>query len=109
MIERNQETQEESSLQMPEMCEGIFDESGVRQLFRDVETCTDLLAVIPKRAPRERVGEAEITLQEGQTLLLRGELRAVQLRYRYQRAEWWDTLMPVKEGYKLLRVRHDFM
>lgn len=95
---------------LPDLHQAELDESTVRQLFDDVKTHTELLEVIPKQAATGYVPETSaITHAEGLTLLLTGQLRALQLRYRHDGTTWWDTLMPTPQGsYRIVRIQHDF-
>ena len=45
---------------------------------------------------------------EVETRSRRGEVRALQLRYRFERVEWFDTLLRTPKGTRLVRVGHRF-
>lgn len=95
---------------LPDLHQAELDEATLRQLFSDVSAHTELLEVIPKHAASGYVAEiAAITLAEGLELLLVGEVRALQLRYRHGGTVWWDTLMPTPQGtFRIVRIQHEF-
>jgi hypothetical protein len=97
-----------STLALPDLQQAILDPDTLRALFRDYEMCAELLEVIPKYDPRGYVGERVVSFEAGKELLLRGELQALQVRYRYQSLEWWDTLLRTSNGVRLVRIQHDF-
>jgi len=35
-------------------------------------------------------------------------VRGLQIRYRHEDAEWWDTLMNQGERWRLVRIRHEW-
>lgn len=94
---------------LPDLHQAEFDEATLRQLFQDVSAHTELMEVIPKHSASAYVPEiAAITLAEGFDLLLAGNVRALQLRYRHDGSIWWDTLMPTPHGtFRLVRIQHD--
>lgn len=93
---------------LPELAESVLDDATIDALFRDIARCTTLLEVVPKYAARGHVGSATVSLDEARTMLRERTMRAVQLRYRHDDTEWWDTLIAQPEGVKIVRIRHDF-
>ena len=77
---------------------------ALAHLLDDLTTCTEILSVQVKALPNTQVGDAITNLQAAAQLLLAGEVRGVQIRYRYQGAEWCDTIMNVAAPYRLIRV-----
>lgn len=93
---------------MPEVRTGALDDAGVAALFADIRALTEVDEVIIKDRPG-RVQDAQgVTLEEAERLVLLGEVRGVQIRYRHDGAHWWDTLMCGPDGVRLVRVRHEF-
>ena len=93
----------------PDLHQATLDTATVEQLFRDIESCAHLTELIPKYAARGCVPQtATLTFAEAQHLLLTRQLRALQLRYRHNGAHWWDTLHALPEGFRLIRIRHEF-
>ncbi|MBX3743796.1 MAG: hypothetical protein KF833_00665 [Verrucomicrobiae bacterium] len=93
---------------LPELNQAVLDSETLGRLFRDLSQCAEIVEVIPKFADRRMVEEGRLTLEEARALLESGAVRGVQVRYRYQGADWWDTLMVTGAGVRLVRIRHDF-
>ena len=94
---------------LPEICQEILDESILNQLVVDIETCTQLLEVIPKYGPDTYVEDgAKVGLRDAVSMLLSGQLRGAQIRYVHEGSQWWDTLMATPAGVRLVRIKHDF-
>lgn len=96
-----------SSLALPELQDALLDLSVVEQLFRDIAACAEVLEVLPKFADRSYV-TAKVTLAEAHDLLLSHQARAIQIRYRYDGKEWWDTLMNLNGQFRLVRMEQNF-
>lgn len=95
---------------LPDLHQSEVDRTTLNQLFEDVGTHTEIIEIIPKHAPGY-VEENPATLQlaEAYQLLTSGQLRGLQLRYRYQEKTWWDTLIPLPGGlFRIVRIEHDF-
>jgi hypothetical protein len=100
---------EEAPLKLPDLNMTLLDAAQVEQLFRDIEACTRITEIIPKFAARGHVPDtASVTLSQARELLATRAVRGLQLRYRYEDADWWDTLMLVGDQFRLVRIRHDF-
>jgi hypothetical protein len=100
---------DEAPLKLPDLNLTLLDEAQVGQLLRDIELCAQITEVIPKYAARGHVPDtAAITLAEARGLLAARAVRGLQLRYRYEDADWWDTIMVVGDQFRLVRIRHDF-
>ena len=100
---------EEAPLKLPDLNTTLLDAAQVEQLLRDIELCTQITEIIPKFATRGHVPEtAALTLAEARSLLASRAVRGLQLRYRHDDADWWDTLMLVGDHFRLVRIRHDF-
>ena len=100
---------EEAPLKLPDLNMTLLDADQVEQLFRDIELCGQITEIIPKFAARSHVPDtAGITLDQARELLATRAVRGLQLRYRYEEADWWDTLMLIGDQFRLVRIRHDF-
>lgn len=101
---------EQPAIEAPKLVElqdAILDAETLECLFRDLELCTEILGVTPRRARNQMVPDVNITLTDAKTLLVSGAVSGLQIRYRYEGAEWWDTLMRIPTGIRLVRIRHD--
>ena len=94
---------------LPELNTKLLTDDEVTQLLRDIELCAQITEIIPKFVARGHVPDTGgITLEEARQLLSTRALRGLQIRYRYENADWWDTLMLVQNQFRLVRIRHDF-
>lgn len=94
---------------LPSLHATLLDAAQVDQLLTDIETCTQLMEILPKYQAQSRVSETTgVSLAEARVLLSTQAVRGLQLRYRYDDADWWDTLMLAGNGYRVVRIRHDF-
>jgi hypothetical protein len=101
MIERDDENP------LPEMSEAVLSDDDVAALVRDLSACTQVNEILVKTGPGAAGENQQPTLDEAACLLLERSVRGVQIRYHYQGANWMDTLMPVANGIRLVRIRHD--
>ena len=91
-----------------EMVQSVIDGDTLDDLVRDLGACTDVIGVLVKRGGGH-VGEEDMgmDLMAGRVMLEREDVRGMQVRYLYEGYTWMDTLMKVKRGYQLVRVRHE--
>lgn len=98
--------------ELPELHQSVLDPDTVRQLIADVSTLTEIIEVIPKGKVDGYVDEpgsgSTMNIELGRDLLLAGEIRGLQIRYRHQGAQWWDTLIALPEGFRIVRIQHNF-
>ncbi len=92
---------------LPGLHQAVLDEPTVRRLFADLQACAEVFEVRAKQAAREQTRDEQILLDEARDRLLDGSARGVQVRYRYQGEEWWDTLLRTESGFRLTRIRQD--
>jgi hypothetical protein len=95
-------------MNLPDLNQELVDEQTIEALFRDIEACTRLLEVIIKGAPQAHAEASRPTLRQAHDLLLGGTVRGVQLRYVHEGAEWWDTILAMRGGYRLVRIRQEW-
>ena len=104
-------SEESEELRLPPLQQSALDPDTLAQLFVDLETCTEILEIIPKAMAQGYVPESStLGLQEAKQMLLTGVIRGLQIRYRYEGCQWWDTLLPdaVSGGFRIVRIQHDF-
>lgn len=92
--------------QLPALSEALLDPAILDQLLADIASCAQLLEVVVKGGSQRRASGARADLEEARRLLAGGEIRGLQLRYRFEGVEWWDTLMRAPEGIRLVRIGH---
>lgn len=95
---------------LPDLHQAQFDGAELERLIRDIEACARITEIIPKFAATACVPEnTSLTPGDARRLLLDGAARAVQFRYRYEGADWWDTIMALSGGqFRLVRIQHHF-
>jgi len=95
-----------NEMALPDLNQALLDTQTLNQLFEDIRQCTKFLEAIPKRGPGH-ADDSGVSLDEARTLLTNKQVRGIQLRYLYDNAEWWDTLIDMGNGVKLVRMRYD--
>ena len=97
------------STPLPEMFEGELDDAQLAAYFADLELVGPV-EVRTKGAARELTAEvaASLDLDAARAQLQSGAARMLQLRYRHDGSDWWDTLIAGAVTTRLVRVRHDF-
>ena len=94
---------------LPDLNQATLDWAGVEVLLRDIAACTQVTEIIPKALAQGYVADGvALTLADARRLLEERAVRGLQIRYRYDGADWWDTLMVLPEGWRLVRIRHEF-
>lgn len=98
-------TSEASELVLPPVQEAILDEATLDRLFFDVAHGAELVEVVTKGGAEAYAGEPGAPdLSRAREALRSGRAFGVQLRYRFGGTEWWDTLMRVPGGVRLVRI-----
>ena len=90
----------------PPLSDAILDGAQLAQLVFDIEHAAELIAVAIRPLGSRRVEAAERPSLESAFHALCERTASVQLRYRYRGEEWWDTLLPVSAGTRLVRISH---
>lgn len=93
--------------ELPALQQVRLDDAMLDALLLDLGELTDLLLVIPKASAGYIVPQV-VPLDEGVRLLRDGNLRGLQVRYRYEGDEWWDTLMNTPAGIRLTRIKQEY-
>lgn len=92
---------------LPPINEAILDPDTLNQLFEDVSQCTHLIEVIVKQSPRSQTPDANHSLEDAKRMLEDGSVMGIQLRYSFDNAQWWDTLIRTPAGIRIVRIQHD--
>lgn len=88
---------------LPPLQTALLDAVDVDRLLSDIAACGELIEVRVKGAPCERAEAGGSALARARMALDGGAL-GVQLRYRHDGREWWDTLVRASGGVRLVRV-----
>jgi hypothetical protein len=96
--------------ELPPLHESTLAGDDLDALFRDLGALTRVIGILPKYGPRDHVDPhpAPLTLDAARDGLLRGDFRGLQIRYLYDDAEWWDTLLPApgSGAFRIVRIQH---
>ena len=91
-------------IDLPPLSDVILDDAQLAQLVLDIARAAELLDVsIRPRGLRRPAAGPRPSLEDALGALSR-RAASVQLRYRYQGEEWWDTLLLVDVGVRLVRI-----
>jgi hypothetical protein len=94
----------ESDPPLPELHEALLDDGLLDALVADIDAHCDLESLRARAAPSART-DPPTNLAEARDRLRRGEIAALQLRYRHGEDRWLDTITPASGGYRLIRLR----
>jgi len=92
--------------QLPELCEGVLDVSQVERLFTELAALTQVVAILEKGGAQEYGHTKGFDLETARRRLLSRQCCALQIRYRFDGAEWTDTLLSTAAGIRAVRCRH---
>ena len=92
---------------LPQLQQVEVDDALLDALVTDLTALTEILAVMPK-ASAGRIVPQNVPLAEGVQQLRDNTLRGLQVRYRYEGDEWWDTLMQTPNGIRLTRIKQEY-
>jgi hypothetical protein len=90
-----------------ELYESLLDDAALGALFDDYGGQIELLEVLAKGGAELRAMSLGGRLDEARDALVTGAVRGLQVRYRWDGGEWWDTLLRSPRGVKLVRMRQD--
>lgn len=92
----------------PELQQAELDSATFEQLFVDLMAHAEVLGISAKGGATRYAGADSLDLPLARAALLAGTVRGVQIRYRYQDSEWWDTILALNGVFRLVRTRPDF-
>ncbi len=90
---------------LPDLHDAVIDPATLWQLADDVETHTELLDVRQKGGASSRADPVEVALRDAFRALEQGSVFGVQVSYRFDGAEWRDTLMKTPQGIRIVRMQ----
>jgi hypothetical protein len=91
---------------LPPMSDALLTDEQLASLFRDYRQCAESLRLLVKPGPGFVPAGPEPSLDEVETLLRERRIRGLQVRYRYDDLQWFDTLMVQPSGVRLIRISH---
>jgi hypothetical protein len=96
--------------ELPPMREAMLSAEQIRQLFTDIEELADNILLMQRTAQSPRAAVAHSTssvnLVAARDAILTGQVPRLQIRYRWQNADWIDTLETRESEYRLVRITH---
>lgn len=93
---------------IPTLHQAELDPATLAQLFRDLTDHAEVMGISAKGGPTAYAGGDTLDLTTAHAALMAGAVRGVQIRYRYADEEWWDTLIRLPSGVRLVRTKPDF-
>lgn len=94
--------------ELPRMSDAVLSEDELGALWRDLRSLGTIDEVVVKAGAGRVEGDSKHTLDDAERMIRERSVRGVQVRYRHNGAVWWDTLMIVPSGVRLVRIRHAF-
>lgn len=91
---------------LPELRDTVLDDAKLAELFRDYRRCVRVLEIVVKQGAGRVADTLAPTLDQAEQLIQSRSVRGLQVRYTYEEALWWDTLMPGPAGVRLVRILH---
>lgn len=88
---------------LPTLQTADLDEEGLDALLVDLAACAEDIEIVVKSAPAARAEGAAPALRAALERFRAGELRGVQIRYRFEGRLWCDTLIRTAGGARLVR------
>ncbi|HEX8441759.1 hypothetical protein [Archangium sp.] len=91
---------------LPQLQDALLDPDTLEQLVQDIQRCTVVKDVLLKGGALMMASERSVPLTEAAEALRQGRVLGVQIRYWYEGADWWDTLMRTPKGIRLIRIEN---
>lgn len=99
------------ALELAPLYEAVLDEGALSALVDDLLGVATLLGVSTKGGACTTANEPDGPPAEQLQLAVRalriGAIRGLQVRYLLEGRQWWDTLIRIETGVRLVRICHD--
>lgn len=92
---------------LPDLHDATIDLDTFR-IYIDDLSLSEILEVRLKGLEAQRAGDSLTDLARGATLFEGQDAAGMQIKYRFDGLEWWDTLMWVGDRIRLVRIAHDW-
>jgi hypothetical protein len=89
----------------PELNDAILGSDELSALFRDYRACATINDIIVKPGPGYVPQQSRPTLDHAEELLRARAVRGIQIRYQFEQKTWCDTLMPLADNIRLVRIQ----
>lgn len=90
--------------ELPPLWQANFTDETLDQYFVDLASSAEGISVQAKADPRKYSSGDPLTLNVAHDRLKAGDIRGIQIHYRYDNREWTDTLIRLPDGYRLVRM-----
>ncbi len=90
---------------LPVLHTADLDPATFAALFDDLERCAEVLDVLVKGDAGRHASDVPVALRDAQSMLAAGLVRGVQIRYRWEGAEWRDTLLRLPTAIRVVRMK----
>lgn len=105
----NDNTAEEHAFRFPPMCDSVISRDELQALMSDLKQFTTIEEILLRQQRRGYIDETQQPgIDDVFPLLDGGHVRGVQIRYSWESSCWFDTIMIIEGGFRLIRVRHEF-
>lgn len=97
--------------ELPQLQDALLDDAMVDDLFGDIAAAGELLEIVWKGSAERYAGDPDTaaSLAAARSALRDKRVFGVQLRYLHAGVEWWDTLMLVPGGTRLVRMNRSHL
>lgn len=96
--------------ELPPMRESLLSDEQVQQLFSDIESLASDVLLMQRTSTAQRTSVSSVTtveqLNAAKVAILSGTISRAQIRYRWENANWIDTLERTGNSYRLVRIQH---
>jgi len=91
---------------LPQLQDTLLEPETLELLFQDIQRCAVVNEVQLKGGPMVMASGQSVPLDEARVALQEGRVLGVQIRYWFNGANWWDTLLRTPQGIRLIRIEH---
>lgn len=98
---------EDTPPELPDLTQGLLDDATLADYYRDLGH-TRIFGIMVKGGPERYANEDSVPLETAKELLANNLCHGIQIRYIWQEEEWWDTLVAMAEGVRLVRIKHEW-
>ena len=92
-------------MDLPELHTGELDRATFDALISDLIAHAEVLDVLVKGSAEQHSDGRPVPLLDAAAMLLRGAARGIQIRYRWDGAEWRDTLIAQGGRVRIVRTQ----
>lgn len=91
-------------MNLPQVHDALLTPPAIDALFADLELMAQALEITARAPGARRAATDRLTLADARAALTSGTVAALQVRYRFDGADWCDTLIRTASGARLIRI-----